>query len=178
MNPLRAALLVIFFLGPLCLRGQQQERKLIDRIQNPQMDQDSVFQSKSFGQAPDSRVKGSPSSRKTYALPSSEIAKEYPNLRSFFGIKNPWFGQRIYDAKPASLSTSRDIGLSKNYTIRSVAVQNFPDSSKTLSPSKPEPSTKPFLAQGGAQGAMSQISEKVKKEMTIDDVRELLNKPR
>jgi hypothetical protein len=36
----------------------------------------------------------------------------------------------------------------------------------------------PFLVQGEAQGAMQQISDRVKKEMTIDDVRELLNKPR
>ena len=37
---------------------------------------------------------------------------------------------------------------------------------------------RPFLGRGGAQGSLDQIADKVKKEMTIDEVRELLNKPR
>jgi hypothetical protein len=34
------------------------------------------------------------------------------------------------------------------------------------------------LDRGESQGAFEQLSEKIHKEMTIDDIRELLNKPR
>jgi hypothetical protein len=57
-------------------------------------------------------------------------------------------------------------------------VAPFADSSKKADAPKPEGASKPFLVRGEAQGALQQISDKVKKEMTIDDVRELLNKPR
>jgi hypothetical protein len=66
---------------------------------------------------------------------------------------------------------------SKSYDVKQASTATYVAASKKANSSKTEVPQKPFLVQGGAQGAMQQISDKVKKEMTIDDVRELLNKP-
>jgi hypothetical protein len=163
---------------PLCALAQQQEKTLMDRIQRPDMQLGSPLQSKSYEGTSDLKIKSATASSKTYAVAGSANLKEFQGSRSFLGIKNPWFGERTYDAKTASLTTRGGGDLTKSYRVEQAAVSSYSASTRSANPSKPEVPLKPFLVQGEAQGAMQQISDKVKKEMTIDDVRELLNKPR
>jgi hypothetical protein len=138
----------------------------------------SPIQSKSYQGAAGFKIQGSPVSDKTYGTTQSGNMKEFQGTRSFLGIKNPWFGQLTYNAKPASLSARGGAELSKSYSVNPAAVTSYAASSRSANSSNPQVPLQPFLIQGEAQGAMQQISDKVKKEMTIDDVRELLNKPR
>ena len=163
---------------PPFLLAQQQERKLIDRIQRPDMQLGSPLQSKSYQDAAGFSIQGANSSGKTFGTTQSRELKTFQGSRYFFGIKNPWFGQRTYDAKSVTLSPRGGAEVSKPYSVKSAAVVSFPASSQSANVSKPQVPLQPFLVQGEAQGAMQQISDRVKKEMTIDDVRELLNKPR
>lgn len=142
------------------------------------MELGSPLQSKSYQGGGGLKIQGSPVSDKTYGATQSSNLKEFQGSRSFLGIKNPWFGQRTYDAKPASLSPRGGAELVKPYSVKPAAVTSYAASSRSANPSKPPIPLQPFLVQGEAQGAMQQISDRVKKEMTIDDVRELLNKPR
>jgi len=157
--------------------AQQQERKLLDRIQRPDMQLESQFQSKSYTGSSGTKFKSSPLSEKSYGANESPLTKEFSGSRSFLGIKNPWFGQRIFAAKPATLISRTGFDPSKSYDVQRASTATYVAASKKANSSKTEVLPKPFLVQGGAQGAMQQISDKVKKEMTIDDVRELLNKP-
>ena len=168
----------ILLLVPVSLPAQQQEKKLLERINRPDMELGSPLQSKSYQGEAGLKIQGSPVSDKTYGTPQSRNMKEFQGSRSFLGIKNPWFGQLTYDAKPASLSARGGAKLSKSYSVNPAAVTSYAASSRSANLSKPQVPLQPFLVQGEAQGAMQQISDRVKKEMTIDDVRELLNKPR
>lgn len=170
--------LASLLIAPLSAPAQQQEKKLLDRIQRPDMQLGSPLQSKSYEGTTDFKIKSAAASSKTYGVAGSANLKEFQGPRSFLGIKNPWFGQRTYDAKTASLTAKGGGDLSKSYSVNQAAVSPYSASTRSANPSKPELPLKPFLVQGEAQGAMQQISDKVKKEMTIDDVRELLNKPR
>jgi hypothetical protein len=170
--------LAFSLIAPLCALAQQQEKTLMDRIQRPDMQLGSPLQSKSYEGTSDLKIKSAAASSKTYGVAGSANLKEFQGSRSFLGIKNPWFGERTYDAKTASLTTRGGGDLTKSYRVKQAAVSPYSASTRSANPSKPEVPLKPFLVQGEAQGAMQQISDKVKKEMTIDDVRELLNKPR
>lgn len=138
----------------------------------------SPLQSKSYQGEAGFKIQGSSVSDKTYGTSQSGNMKEFQGSRSFLGIKNPWFGQLTYNSKSASLSPRSGAELSKSYSVKSAGVVPYAASSQSANLSKPKVPLQPFLIQGEAQGATQQISDKVKKEMTIDDVRELLNKPR
>jgi len=168
----------ISLLVPASLPAQQQEKKLLERIQRPNMELGSTLQSKSYQGASGPKIQAYPVSDKTYGTSQSGNMKEFQASRSFFGIKNPWFGQLTYEAKPASLSPRGGAELSKSYSVNPAAVTSYAASTRSANSSKPQVPLQPFLVPGEAQGAMQQISDRVKKEMTIDDVRELLNKPR
>lgn len=168
----------ISLLVPASLPAQQQEKKLLERIQRPDMELGSTLQSKSYQGASGPKIQAYPVSDKTYGTSQSRNMKEFQGSRSFFGIKNPWFGQLTYEAKPASLSPRGGAELSKSYSVNPAALTSYAASSRSANSSKPQVPLQPFLVPGEAQGAMQQISDRVKKEMTIDDVRELLNKPR
>lgn len=170
--------LAFLLIAPLCASAQQQEKTLMDRIQRPDMQQGSPLQSKSYEGTSNLKIKSAAAASKTYGVAGSANLKEFQGSRSFLGIKNPWFGERTYDAKSASLTSQGGGDLTKSYRVKQAAVSPYSASTRSANPSKPEVPLKPFLVQGEAQGAMQQISDKVKKEMTIDDVRELLNKPR
>ena len=160
------------------LYAQEQEKKLLDRIQRPNMQQGNPLQSKAFAGVSGSGVKTSSFADKTHGTARSGTLREFSGARSFLGIKNPWFGQSVYDAKSALLSSRMGFDTSKSYALKPAATGSFSDASKKANATKPQVPTTPFQVQGEAQGALQQISDKVKKEMTIDDVRELLNKPR
>jgi hypothetical protein len=168
---------MLWILATVSLMAQQQERKLLERIQRPDMQLESQFQSKSYSGSSGPNFKSSPLSKKSYGANESPLIKEFSGSRSFLGIKNPWFGQRVFAAKSASLISRTGFDPSKSYDDKQASTATYVAASKKANSSKTEVPQKPFLVQGGAQGAMQQISDKVKKEMTIDDVRELLNKP-
>jgi len=169
---------ISLFLFPLCAQAQQQDKKLMDRIQRPDMQLGSPLQTKSFAGAQDLKIQSSAASNKTFGVAEASNLKVFQGSRSFFGIKNPWFGQRTYDAKTADLTSRGGAEIAKSYRVKETAVSSYSASARKANPSAAEVPLKPFLVPGEAQGAMQQISDKVRKEMTIDDVRELLNKPR
>jgi hypothetical protein len=105
--------------------------------------------------------------------------KEFAGTRSFLGIKNPWFGNRVFETKTAALSKSGGLGkLDAAYPVRDALTREFPSSEKQANLGNSTVPVRPFLVRGESQGALEQLSTKINKEMTIDDIRELLNKPR
>ena len=169
-----AALAVPGFLG-----AQEQERKLLDRIQRPNTELTNPMQGKSFLGGGGVEMKEAALGRGAFAGVKSAPMKEFAGTRSFFGIKNPWFGNRVFETKSASLSGGGGLGnLEAAYPVRDAVTRDFSSSGKKANFNSADIPARPFVVSGEAQGAFEQLSEKIHKEMTIDDIRELLNKPR
>ncbi len=162
---------------PALLSAQEQERKLLDRIQRPNMELKNPMQNKAFTGGGGVEMREAPIA-KSYAGTKTASAKEFAT-RSFFGIKNPWFGNRVYESREAPLfARGGPAKLDEPYRVSEARVREYPAAGKEAALGDSTVPVRPFLVRGGAQGSLDQISDKVKKEMTIDEVRELLNKPR
>lgn len=161
---------------PALVGAQQQEQTLLDRINRPNMELANPMQKKSFIGGGGVQMREAAVGKTAFDAGKSARLKEFSGARSFLGIKNPWFGNRVYETKTASLPGSSKFDSS--YPVRGAAVGGFSSSDKKASMATSDLNLRPFLLQGGAQGGLDQISDKISKEMTIDDIRELLNKPR
>ena len=162
---------------PALLAAQEQERKLIERIQRPDMELSNPMQNKAFTGGGGVQIRDAAIAR-PYAGTKAAGSKEFAT-RSFFGIKNPWFGNRTYESQEAALmARGGPSKLNEPYPVADARVRGFPAAGKQAALGDSTVPLRPFLGRGGAQGSLDQIADKVKKEMTIDEVRELLNKPR
>jgi hypothetical protein len=176
---LLAPALIATMVLPVLLGAQEQERKLLDRIQRPNTEITNPMQGKSFLGSRGVEMKEAAIGRGAFAGVKSAPKKEFAGTRSFLGIKNPWFGSRGFETKSASLSGGRGLGkLDAAYPVRDAVTRSSPSSKKKASLNTADIPVRPFLVSGKTQGAFEQLSEKIHKEMTIDDIRELLNKPR
>jgi hypothetical protein len=162
---------------PAFLAAQEQDRKLLDRIQRPDMELANPMQKKTFTGGGGVQIREAPIARE-FAGTKQAGVKEFAT-RSFFGIKNPWFGKRSFEAREAPLfARGGPANLDKPFRTSDARIREFPAADKQAALGNSTVSVRPFLGRGGAQGSLDQISDKIKKEMTIDEVRELLNKPR
>jgi hypothetical protein len=162
---------------PSLLAAQEQDRKLLDRIQRPDMELSNPMQKKEFIGGGGVQLREAPIAR-AYAGTKQAGSKEFAT-RSFFGIKNPWFGNRSFESRQAPLFARGGLSkLDEPYRVSEARVREFSAAGKQAAIADSSVPVRPFLGRGGSQGSLDQISDKVKKEMTIDEVRELLNKPR
>ena len=179
MRQILAPALLALLALPAFLGAQEQERKLLDRIQRPNMELTNPMQGKSFNGGGGVEIKDAAVGRQAFTGAKSPLLKEFAGTRSFFGIKNPWFGNRVFETKPAELLKSGGLGkLDAAYPVRDALTREFPGSEKQANLGTSTVPVRPFLVRGESQGALEQLSTKINKEMTIDDIRELLNKPR
>lgn len=179
MRQILAPALIAVLAWPATLGAQEQERKLLDRIQRPNTELTNPMQGKSFLGGGGVEMKEAAVGRGAFAGVKSAPMKEFAGTRSFLGIKNPWFGNRVFETKSASLTGGGGLGkLDAAYPVRDALTREFPGSEKKVKLNSEGIPLRPFLVSGEAQASFEQLTEKVHKEMTIDDIRELLNKPR
>jgi hypothetical protein len=171
--------LVFWLLAGACCFAQQADKKLLDRVTaKPDMSLINPMNNKKFdGGGFSFRKKAAGSSKFLYEQKFS--AGKYRNVRSFLGLKNPWFGKMVYDSSQASL-WSKTLGVSsgKKVPVESAQTQKFYQADRKVARREEPVKTSAYLGRGGAQGSLDQISEKIDKNMTIEQVRELLNKNR
>ncbi len=185
---LPACLLAMAVAGAL---AQEQEQGLVERIDakgklalqamdgsskpNPALA--SPLSNKSF--------RSTSASMKTFDTSSFSGVKEASvktfETRSFLGVKNPWFGKKIFDtyASRAAERSAADAG--KQFQTDAFAVRDYDRGNKkdladagTALPSGAQP--RPYLVEPKAEGGVNKFTENLHKDLTIDDVRELLNK--
>ena len=176
MRLLLALALIAVLAMPVPLRAQQQERKLLDRIQRPNMELTNPMQAKSFEGGGGVKIKTASIGKTPYDAGKTANLKEFSGARSFLGIKNPWFGNRVFETKSAPLSGAAN--LNSSFPVRDAASGEFSASDKKARVASSDLNLRPFLISGKSAQGLDQISDKISKEMTIDDVREILNKPR
>ncbi|MEI6278522.1 MAG: hypothetical protein WCQ16_03935 [Verrucomicrobiae bacterium] len=162
------------------VHAQTQERKLLDRVLKPDMGQGNSMQGKTFGKTGSVVLRQASESKDGFPGVRDAYIKDYPFQRSFWGIKNPWFGNKVYDTQAASMwSKSVIANADRAVPVKKAEAVGYYDATKQANFGSPVVPLRPFIPQPGAPGAVGRLTtEKINDKMTIDEVRELLNKPR
>lgn len=153
--------------------AQQQEQSMMDRIMNPRADKENPMGSKQFNSAPfaASEYRGG----KSYTGLKSVSAKQF-GTRTFLGIRNPWFGKKVYETNAAK-ELSRYVLSDKAFASRAVEPKASRDAKKRAAGIDGSVDVRDFLARGKSQGALNQANP-AGPALSLDEVRELLNRNR
>lgn len=171
--------LFFWLLAAACCIAQQADKKLLDRMMaKPDMSLINPMNDKKFDGGGFSFGKKAARSSK-FLYDQKLSAEKYRNVRSFLGLKNPWFGKMTYDSNRASLwSKTLGVNAGKRVPVESAQTQKFNQADKKAARREEPVKASAYLGRGSAQGSLDQISDKIDKNMTIEQVRELLNKNR
>lgn len=157
--------------------SQKQEEGLLERVTGvPDMELSNALQSKKFEGEGRLNLNQAAGSDRTAIEAKPIDARSYRETRSFLGIKNPWFGSKVVSTQPANLNSLTVPNAEKAFPTRTAAAKTSSDSGHTSPEATREVPTKPYLGKGSAQGALDPFSEAANRKLTVEDVRELLNK--
>jgi hypothetical protein len=175
----RALPFLFCFLAGACCLAQQDDKKLLERVMGkPDMSLINPMNGKKFqgeGFSPGKKAVGSAKFLYDEKVP----AQKSHSVRSFLGVKNPWFGKVVHDSNQASLwSKSLVANADRKIAVESAKVQKFHQADKKAARRDEPVKAAAYLGRGSAQGSLDQISDKIDKNMTIEQVREILNKDR
>ncbi len=176
---MRAPFVVFWLLGGACCFAQQTDKKLLDRVTaKPDMSLVNPMNNKKFeggGFSLDKKTAGS----SQFLYDQKLSPGKYPNVRSFLGIRNPWFGRMVYDSNKASLwSKTLVVNADRQVAVESAQTRKFYLADRKAARREEPVKTSAYLGRGSAQGSLNQVSDKIDKNMTIEQVREILNKNR
>ena len=152
--------------------AQQQENKLMDRLLRPNMALASPEQNKKFENT-QAAVFNKPAHTKTFSFVEKPTQKTFSDQRTFTPQQ---FAARHFRSGDTAANISTRSQLTKNDTL--VATQTAVEGtrvapeSKETTPVRDYAGTRPFLDKGKSQKALSAHN----KPLTIEEVRELLNK--
>lgn len=154
---------------------------LLDRTTGmPDMERMNAMQNKVFRESDSLRLtKAREADGKNAFNARSFQGREVFWTRSFLGFKNPWIGTKTMRVRPSPLMTRG--GSLKNleaaYSTPDVAdARSHFDANKSAPQGGETATTHSYQPRGTAQGAISMENEKISKKMTVQQVRELLNK--
>ena len=167
----RALTVAILFALPAV--AQQQEQGMMDRIMNPKADKANPMGEKAFKAAPFASSEFQET--KGYGGVKEVGTKEF-GTRSFFGIRNPWFGKKVYETRAAEELT-RYILSDKSFASHSVESKPARDASKRAAGVDGAVDARDFLARGKSQGSLNNTYPSGS-ALSIEEVRELLNRNR
>jgi hypothetical protein len=161
-------LALLLAVANLC--AQEQEAKLLDRLLKPDTSLKNPAQDKQFvtpnAVSADKRV-----SAPSVSFPAKSPAKTFSGQRAFtskeFSTRRNRAGETVADITPRSRPMKTDSVMSPS----AVTVQIAPESGTTVS-GREFAGSRPFLAEGKSQKALRTKN----KPLTIEQVRELLNK--
>ncbi len=162
---------LFLLLGISPSRGQVQEKKLIDRLLEPDMSLQNNAQDKQFTVSGTTKSKTAPT--KSFYVVERPKEKPFQGARSFLTRIFGTHSSRASD-KQASLTTRGKIALPQIPAHASAYASTRPahTGSEAYPVSEYVETNKPFLVQGKSQKALSQQD----RPLTLDQVRELLNK--
>jgi hypothetical protein len=152
-------------------RAQEQERKLADRLLRPDMSLTNPAQDKKF-----IVVGGTPVDKKfvakSFSTGTEAVPKSYGGTKGFFARV---FGTKNFVRAGAAVNTkpNREIARANTqFTTRESTLVRPSSDATRMTGAEEYPDQRPFLGQGTRQKMLSQQN----KPLTIDEVRELLNK--
>jgi hypothetical protein len=161
---------VLLVTAASCLWAQDQERKLVDRLLRPDMTLQSTEQKKKF-------VADGTSINKKASVRTFYVQKK-PNSKTFLrtpGFSTRQFNSRSYHGNRSAFenSSQQAVGSSRSAypTQTARGSRDAPQSDKKVA-SRAYAENRPFLDQGKSQKSLNRQNG----PLTIDQVRELLNK--
>ena len=165
------ALVLCLALGLSIAHGQEQERKLVDRLLNPNMELHNKAQDKKFIADHGGSI-SKQANVGTFYVQKKRTAKEYSKTREFAAGKFDAQSSRSAN-KVANVSPKTEITNSKHAVPipETRGVRDVHDSGKIVD-SHDYSGKRPFLDRGKSQKSLDRQNP----PMTIDQVRELLNK--
>jgi hypothetical protein len=161
----------VFLLGASCsLRAQDQERKLVDRLLRPDMTLQSGEQKKKF------IADGTSINKKarvgTFYVEKKSESKTFSGTRE---LSTQQFNSRPFHGSRSAFenSSQQAVGNSRlAYPTQSARAPRDASQSDKKVPSRAYAENRPFLDQGKSQKSLNRQNA----PLTIDQVRELLNK--
>ena len=162
----RAAVSILAFLA-LATPGyaQEQERKLVDRLLNPDAKLSNSDQNKKFTGGSDATPTRS-FSTKSFYISEKKLTKSFVADRE---APTSTFSTHGYSTKPVTLPVARQMKTFQTKTAHELSPKAYPTKGY---PARDFAGNRPFLGQGKSQKALRQQD----RPLTIDEVRELLNK--
>lgn len=155
--------------------AQQQDQQMMERIMNPERDRANPMGAKAFEGRPFSGREFA--GARDYHGVKSARTKEFAT-REFLGIRNPWFGRKIFETE-AARELNRYVLADRAYGTRAVPVRAVPggDRRAAVNERAGGDATRTFLGRGKSQESLGQ-QYPAGGALSIDEVRELLNRNR
>jgi hypothetical protein len=164
----------ILFTGVTTSLAQDQERKLIDRLLKPDTTLANPAQNKKFAN-PRSASFDKPVSLRPFYSPNQIAPKTFPNERVFtprqFAARHFRAGDSIANISSRSQLKNTDTIIAMPAAVAGTRVAPESTTNRTT-PVRDYAGIRPFLDQGKSQKSLSAQN----KQLTIEQVRELLNK--
>jgi hypothetical protein len=161
----RAALFTFAFLAlATASYAQEQERKLVDRLLSPDTKLSNSDQNKKFTGGTEAPTRSA--STKTFYVSDKKLTKTFVADRQ---APTSTFGTHSYTTKSATLPTSPPMKGFETKKARDVSTNAYPTKKYAT---RDFVGNRPFLGQGKSQKALHAQD----RPLTIDEVRELLNK--
>lgn len=148
---------------------------MMERIMNPDRDRANPMGQKAFTAKPfEGRAFAGTGQ---YHDIKAARTKEF-TTREFLGIRNPWFGKKVY-ATEAARELNRYLLADRGYASSPVETESAPDGERAavLRDAGKVDSNRAFAVRGKSQGSID-ASYPSGAALSIDEVRELLNRNR
>jgi len=149
---------------------------MLERIHNPKLEANPM-QNRSFTSSPGLKVKEFNAGAFTGSKSAS--TGEF-KTKSFFGIRNPWFGSTVYKTDSSSFANRSARENSKGFDTAAFAVKanSASNQKSSLADEQLPNSVRPreTVLPSKAQGGVDRFTENLGDDLTVDEVRDLLNK--
>jgi hypothetical protein len=166
----RTLVAVFILLVAACVCGQEQERKLVDRLLRPDMDLKNDAQNKKF--TADGVSRNKQATVGAFYVQKKSTSKDFLGIHAFLARQ---FGSQPFHSGRSAFKTSSQqaMGTSRSAYANQTAhgVRDAPQSDSKVAVGA-YARNRPFLDEGKSQKSLSRQNA----PLTIEQVRELLNK--
>jgi hypothetical protein len=147
---------------------------MMDRIMKPNMELANPMGAKSFKGASFSAgaFRGAGAYQGVKTAPTKTFG-----TRSFLGIRNPWFGKKVYQTS-AARELTRYVLSDKSFASRTVETMTASEEGRASRQTGRAVETRSFLARGKSQAALDAMNPAAQSALSIDQVRDVLNRDR
>jgi len=170
-----AILILLAIAATASLSAQEQETGMLERIHNPKMESNRM-QDKAFSGGTGVQVRAFNTGE--FQGSKSASTGEY-KTKSFLGIRNPWFGSTVFETGASTFANRSAREGGDTFTTSTFAVDANSNANRSASIDEQLPdSVKPREAAlpSKSQGSVDRFTQNLSDDLTIDQVRDLLNK--
>jgi len=171
----------IFYFGTVaslafCSLSVAEEQTFQERLLQPRMDREFQFAAREFQDSPAFSVRTF-SGEKRYS--TGEAQSKTFEVPTFLGIRLPWFAKK--EAPTGTFSRAETTFATDSFTgVEDVrdATRTFSGQDRTAIPVARAVPVREARMEGSAQGSVTEFQQNLGRNLSTEEVRDLLNKPR